>query len=345
MASSDDALDRYLKKLMELKYTRQETQYTEQELKQIALDSGLSENDWQQAQSRAEAQKQRGKNHLAHANWQDAVEELEAACALRPNDAEAHTLAAEAYMNRGGKQQNSTDFNQAEYHLDQALLIDSQYAPAYKLKKELSQREQVLSSYTNKSTSQKKYIRWMVFGAIALVLVIAYFTTYNAMVSAEEKTVEAWAQVENVYQRRLDLIPNLVSTVEASANFERELLTEITRARSQVMESSVDPTQLSGAALRQYEQNQAALGASLSRLIAVAENYPEVKSTENFRDLQAQLEGTENRISVERKRFNEAVQAYNAKARKFPYKLLSFDTKAYFSAQTGAENAPEVNFD
>lgn len=345
MSSSDDALDRYMKKLTELQYSRQETLYSDEELKQIALDSGLSEADWVAAQKRAENQKQRGKNHIVHANWQDAVDELEAACALKPNDVEAHTMAAEAYINRGGTQQNFDDFRQAEYHLDQALLINSKYEKAFKLKKELNTRREIFTTQTNKSTSNRKLIRWMVLGGIALVVIIWYFTSYNSMVSAEEETIEAWAQVENVYQRRADLIPNLVATVEAAADFERDVLTEVTNARTQAISSSVDPTDLNPAALRQFEQNQAALGSSLSRLMAVAEDYPQITATENFRDLQSQLEGTENRISVERRRFNQSVQAYNAKTRKFPYNLLGFDTKAYFSANAGAENAPSVNFD
>lgn len=345
MSASDDALDRYVKKITELQFNRQETIYTEQELRQIALDAGLSESDWEEAQKRAKQQKQRGKNHLVHANWQDAVEELEAACALKPNDVEAHTMAAEAYINRGGTSQNEEDFRQAEYHLDQALLLDSTYEKAFKLKKELNTRRQIYTSHTKKSTGNRKLIRWMVLGGIALVIIFWYFTSYNSMVGAEEETIEAWAQVENVYQRRADLIPNLVATVEAAADFERTVLTEVTQARTQALSSGVDPTNLNPAALREFEQNQAALGNALSRLIAVSEDYPQISATENFRDLQAQLEGTENRISVERRRFNQVVQNYNAKARKFPYNLLGFDTKAYFSANAGAENAPSVNFD
>lgn len=345
MTSSDDALDRYMKKLMELKYAQQESLYTDEELKQIALDAGLSESDWQQAQGRAEAQKQKGKNHIVHANWQDAVKELEAACALKPNDAEAHTLAAEAYLNRGSTQRNEEDFRQAEYHLEQALRIDSTYKEAFTLKKELNTRRQLVTTQTHKSTSNRKLIRWMVLGGIALVVIIWYFSTYNTMVGAEEETIEAWAQVENVYQRRADLIPNLVATVQAAADFEQQVLTEVTQARTQALASNVDPTNLSPTALRQFEQNQATLGSSLSRLMAVAEDYPQITATENFRDLQSQLEGTENRISVERRRFNQAVQAYNAKARKFPYNLLGFDAKAYFSANAGADTAPDVNFD
>ena len=164
------------------------------------------------------------------------------------------------------------------------------------------------------------------------------------MVSAEEKTVQAWAQVENVYQRRADLIPNLVETVQAAADFERETLNEVVQARAAATSVNINPEELDANTLQEFNQKQNALSASLGRLLAVAENYPTLRSTENFRDLQSQLEGTENRISVERKRFNDAVLAYNAKARKFPYNLLGFDTKAYFSTDPANQEAPPVNF-
>jgi LemA protein len=345
MASSDDALDRYLKKLMELKFNRQEKRYSEEDLRQIALDSGLSEKEWEQAQQRALSQKKRGQLHIEHTNWTDALEELEAASALLPNDAEAHVLTAKAYLNRATIERREEDLLQADYHLDEALQIDEKYEEAYALKKQLATRRQLLHTNTTQHSNNRKLILGMVLGGIALIVIIWYFSTYNAMVAAEEQTVEAWAQVENVYQRREDLIPNLVETVRAAADFEQETLQEVIAARNQAQASQVDPTNLNPAALRRFEESQALLGSTLSRLIAVAEDYPQLSATENFRDLQAQLEGTENRIAVERRRFNQAVQAYNARSRKFPNNLLGFDTKAYFSATAGAEEAPEVKFD
>lgn len=174
---------------------------------------------------------------------------------------------------------------------------------------------------------------------------------YNRLVTLQQATDGAWAQVENVYQRRTDLIPNLVNTVSGSANFERSTITEVVEARASVgrvqlpaTAAPTDPQQLA-----QFEQAQAQLGGALSRLLVVAERYPELRSTAAFRDLQAQLEGTENRITVERGRFNEAVQAYNTAIRRFPAALVAgmfgHSPRPYFTATPGSDRPPEVKFD
>jgi len=161
-----------------------------------------------------------------------------------------------------------------------------------------------------------------------------------------------WAQVENVYQRRADLIPNLVNTVKGAANFEQSTLTAVTEARSkvgQVTSGAVENIARDPQAFARFQQAQDGLSSALSRLMVVAERYPELKATQNFRDLQAQLEGTENRITVERMRFNEAAQAFNTKRDRFPTVVIAgffpkFSEKPYFKATTGAEKPPEVKF-
>jgi LemA protein len=169
-------------------------------------------------------------------------------------------------------------------------------------------------------------------------------------VSLEEGVDSAWSQVENVYQRRADLIPNLVETVKGARDFERETLEAVVEARAKVGQTNIQagggvpsPEQL-----QQFEQVQSGLSSALSRLLVVVERYPELKSTENFRDLQSQLEGTENRIAVERRRFNEVAQGYNAAIRRFPAVLLSgmlgFEKKPYFQATAGADQPPAVKF-
>jgi len=186
-----------------------------------------------------------------------------------------------------------------------------------------------------------------VFVVIALLVGV---TTYNRLVSLEEGVDSAWSQVENVYQRRADLIPNLVETVKGARDFERETLEAVVEARAKVGQTKIQagggvpsPEQL-----QQFEQVQSGLSSALSRLLVVVERYPELKSTENFRDLQSQLEGTENRIAVERRRFNEVAQGYNAAIRRFPAVLLSgmlgFEKKPYFQATAGADQPPAVKF-
>ncbi|MDZ7719762.1 MAG: LemA family protein [Balneolaceae bacterium] len=190
---------------------------------------------------------------------------------------------------------------------------------------------------------------WIAIG-VAILLALYGISVNNSLVEQEEEVNQAWAQVENQYQRRADLVPNLVNTVQGAANFEQETLTNVIEARSRATSINVDPSQLSNeSTIRQFEQVQGQLGNALSRLLVSVERYPELTATQNFRDLQNQLEGTENRIATERMRFNQAAQQYNTSLRRFPTSvvagMLGFERKYYFEATEGAENAPEVSFD
>jgi LemA protein len=171
---------------------------------------------------------------------------------------------------------------------------------------------------------------------------------YNRMVDLEEQVTSQWSQVENVYQRRADLIPNLVNTVRGYASHEQETFVEVVEARSKATSVNVNPENLSPQAIEQFNQAQQGLTSALSRLMVVVEQYPDLKANQNFRDLQAQLEGTENRIAVERRKFNEVAQNYNAYIRKFPQVIYSgwfgFEKKNYFEAQQGSDQAPVVQF-
>ncbi len=188
---------------------------------------------------------------------------------------------------------------------------------------------------------------------IALVVGITFAVTYNGLVRLDQSVRQQWAQVENEYQRRADLIPNLVQTVKGVANFEKDTYVAVAEARSNVgkvtggaLQNVVDDP----AAFQRFQQAQDALSSALSRLMVVVERYPELKASQNFRDLQVQLEGTENRIAVERMRFNEAAQAFNTKRMSAPTVFIAgffgsrFNEKSYFKAQAGAETAPKVNF-
>ncbi|MCY7362057.1 MAG: LemA family protein [Ignavibacteria bacterium] len=189
-----------------------------------------------------------------------------------------------------------------------------------------------------------------------LMIVLFVFATnfygcgYNTLVTMQEQVISAWSQVENQYQRRADLIPNLVKTVQGSADFEKSVLTEVTDARSRVGQTKLSADDLSDPEkFAQFQKAQDQLSGALSRLLVVSENYPQLKSNEGFLQLQSQLEGTENRISVERKRFNETVQVYNTEVKSFPAmimaKIFGFKEKEYFKAVTGSEKAPDINFD
>ncbi len=188
--------------------------------------------------------------------------------------------------------------------------------------------------------------------AVIAVVVIALFGwvkgTYNGMVEQDESVSKAWAQVENVYQRRADLIPNLVNTVKGYAKHESETLQGVVEARAKATQMSVDLDDLSEENIKKYQAAQGDFQKAIGRLLMLTENYPDLKANENFRDLQAQLEGTENRITVERQKFNETAKVYNTNIRKFPNNIFAgifgFEKKGYFEAQEGAEKAPEVNF-
>jgi LemA protein len=191
----------------------------------------------------------------------------------------------------------------------------------------------------------------VVIGVFVLILVGLAAASYNRLVKLSQATDSQWAQVQNVYQRRADLIPNLVSTVSGAANFEKSTLTEITQARASVGQVKLDPNAAptDPAKLAAFDQAQGQLSSALSRLLVVVERYPNLTATENFRDLQAQLEGTENRISVERRDFNLAVQNYDTAIKSFPAifyaSAFGFQSKPYFAAAPGAETAPKVQFD
>ena len=177
------------------------------------------------------------------------------------------------------------------------------------------------------------------------IFVLYGVSLYNSIIKADEDTKAAWAQVLNQYQRRSDLIPNLVDTVQAYAAHEKEVLTKVTEARSRVGSFKIDESILNDPAkLKQFQQMQGELSSAISRLLVVAENYPNLKANENFLGLQAQLEGTENRIAVERMRFVDAINTYNKKVRTFPGSLFSYQTKPNFTAEEGAEKAPKNLF-
>ena len=184
---------------------------------------------------------------------------------------------------------------------------------------------------------------------VAVFLFVVLKNNYNSMVTMDEGVTSAWAQVENQYQRRADLIPNLVNTVKGYADFEQETLTEVVNARAKATSVTVDPSNLSPEAIANFQQAQEGLSGALSRLLVSVERYPDLKANQQFQQLQVQLEGTENRISVERRNFNQEVQKYNTSIRRFPQNVIAglfgFDQKGYFESAAGAENVPEVNFD
>ena len=199
---------------------------------------------------------------------------------------------------------------------------------------------------------KKGCLIWIIIGSLLVLIVLGFFSwgtrIYNRMVTMQEGVTSQWGNVETQYQRRADLIPNFVNTVKGAANFEQQTLTQVIEARAKATQVTIDPTKMTEENLEQFQQVQGQVSSALSRLMVVVEKYPELKATQNFRDLQVELEGTENRISVERRKFNEVAQAFNTYIKRFPQNFLAgmfgFSAKPYFKSAEGAEKAPEVTF-
>lgn len=196
--------------------------------------------------------------------------------------------------------------------------------------------------------NKKLIITLAIIFVVGFIIYSTFVGSYNNMVNREEAVNSSWAQVENVYQRRSDLIPNLVNTVKGYADFEQETLTGVIEARAKATSVNINPENLTPEAIAQFEQAQQGVSSALGRLLVTVERYPDLKANQNFLELQAQLEGTENRITVERQKFNEVVNSYNTYIRQFPQTMLAgmygFERKGYFEAREGADVVPEVQF-
>ena len=194
----------------------------------------------------------------------------------------------------------------------------------------------------------KKNLGWIIPVGILVLVVLWAIGGYNGMVKMDEQVQNSWANVETQYQRRADLIPNLVSTVKGYAKHEQQTLEEVVKARSEATQVKVDAENLTPEKLAAFQKAQSGVSSALGRLLAVAENYPDLKANQNFLELQSQLEGTENRITVARKDFNDAAKSYNQSIRQFPKNILAgmfgFEKKSYFEAEAGSEKAPKVEF-
>ncbi len=195
---------------------------------------------------------------------------------------------------------------------------------------------------------KKKNKQIIIVVAVVAVVLVFCLSTYNSLVRKDEACLQQWSKVESQYQRRLDLIPNLVSVVKGYAKHEEGTLLKVIEARNNASQVKVDPSKMTQEQLDKFQQSQAELSSALKSINVVVERYPDLKANQNFLELQSQLEGTENRIAVERQRYSDAVNDYNASIRRFPKNIVAscfgFDRKAYFQAQQGAENAPKVEF-
>lgn len=199
---------------------------------------------------------------------------------------------------------------------------------------------------------KKGCLIWIIIGVVLALFILGIFSwgtkVYNQMITLQESVKSQWGNVDAQYQRRADLIPNFVNTVKGAANFEQETLTKVIEARAKATQVTIDPTKMTAENMQQFQAAQGELSSALSRLMVVVEQYPELKATQNYRDLQIELEGTENRISVERRKFNETAQLFNIYIKRFPQNFIAgmfgFSSRPYFESMEGADKAPEVKF-
>ena len=210
----------------------------------------------------------------------------------------------------------------------------------------------IFDNILKKIKMKKGCIVWIIVGVILALVVLGVISwgtkIYNQMVTLQEGVTSQWGNVETQYQRRADLIPNFVNTVKGAANFEQETLTKVIEARAKATQVTIDPTKMTAENMKQFQAAQGELSSALSRLMVVVEQYPELKATQNYRDLQVELEGTENRISVARRNFNESARVMNTYIKRFPQNIIAgmfgFTARPYFESMEGAEKAPEVKF-
>ena len=340
MANSDEMLQAYINKMLQLQNDYRDKPFTNEELKQVALDMGMSEEDWLESQKAFNGYLKSGQGHLNYRNWKDAVQELEQAAALNPNSHEAAYGLASAYSGLWLETQNDKYKVQAEKYAQWALQAKPGHPPTLAILSQLREGEKEAKKFKSFKT-----IMVAVGVGIALFIgILAYSGMYNAIVSKKETVTQKWAQVENVYQRRSDLIPQLIKTVKEASKFEKETLEKVVKARSLASSVQINPEKLTNKQLVEFQEKQEELSTALGRLLAISEQYPELKASQAFRELQVQIEGSENRISVERKRFNDAVAEYNKYIKSFPNNMMGFEELYKFKMKKGADKVPDIEF-
>ncbi len=341
MDYSDDRLQKYINRMLILQDEQREKPLSDQELKEIALELGMSEEDWLDSQETAKAHLKSGQGHLRFGNWKEAIQELEQANALIPNSVEATYSLAKAYAAGWLEAEKPAHQEQAQKYAQRTLKLQPGHSEALQIIRDIRTAEE--AKIDNKTTL--KYVLAAVAGLILLIIIILYTFLSNAAATNKEEVASKWAQVENVYQRRSDLVPQLVRTAQSAANFEKKNLQKIIQVKKELGQLQIDRNKLDKNQLANFQQKQSELLSALNSIMASAQNDPTLSSSQAFRDLQVQLEGSQNRISVEKKRFNEAVAKYNTFASTFPGSLLGLGQKEYLKMEQGADKIPEINFE
>jgi len=326
----DKYLEAYLKKLMEKEGNTDLSPLSDKELQQIAFDTGLSENEWQDVLKEARYTQERGFNFLEQNNIEDAIAALSESTSLYPNSAEAFYGLAKAYLKKGIEKENHIFLQKAIVSCERVFTLDPNMKEAMTLQSQIRSHEKRIK---NQLTTKSKLSRWKKKGIILIpiiLLLLWVMITYNRIISQNENVENAWAQVENVCESRYNKVPQLVKVVKSAAAHEEKILQDIIDARNIARTLNIEASNLKQKQLEAFANNQERLRQSLHHLISTSERYPQLQSMEAFLTLQDEIAGMENRIAVEKRNFNLAVKTYNQTVKRFPALLLPFDTKPYY---------------
>lgn len=342
--ADNEFLEGYIKKLMDREMESGTGKpLTDDQLKQVALDTGMMDSEWEQLKSDAQAAENRGFEHLDRNNFEDAISEFQESTSLYPNSAQAFYGMAKALFKKAVEKEDNAYSQQAIKYVRRALTLNPDHTDSLDLQGQIRKHDHILG---DKIVTKGRIGKWkkILIPAIPIVLLIAWFWSLNnTIVDLEENVNSSWAQVENVCNRRAELIPQLAKVVKAAAAHEKDVIESALKARAKATAIHIDPTHMTAADMKKFAEAQGQLGASLGRLMAVSERYPDVKAMANYRDLQTQIEGSDNRITVERMRFNKTVEVFNKKVKKFPVSLLSYDAKPYFEVPDQNLQVPDLD--
>lgn len=338
MALSDENLQAFINKMLTLQTEKRDKPFTETELKQMALEMGMTEEDWQESRKTFKAHLQSGMGHLSLDNYTDALVDLENAFALNPNSWEAAYGLASAYHQKWKESQEEQVKQNAVRFAQLALQLNPGHQGVIRLLDELREKEQEIKK-------GDRFVRIGLIAIVALVGVAIFFylsAIYNTVTEKSQKMAAQWAQVENVYERRTNLLPKLAETVKASEKFERKLSEDLLKVSSAARSVKINAGEISESKLREFDAAHQEVNQMLEKLIKKSTEVGQFQASGIYRDLMAQIEGSDNRISVERKKYNETVREYNTYIQKFPQSLLGFEEKPYLQTQKGVMQSPDL---
>jgi LemA protein len=342
--ANDQFLEAYLKRLMDRDMNLDEADpLSDEQLMKVATDMGMSEDEWHKIKKDALEARDRGFQHLDRGNYEDAIAEFKESTSLYPNAADAMFGMSKALFKKSVEKEDNELSNQAVVYAKRALKINPNYSEALDLQSNIRRHQTEIGSKILTSGKIDAWKKWLIPATIILVLGIFLMGTYNSVTTLQENVDKQWADVQEKYKRRSELIPQLVEVVKATAKNEKEIINGALEMRSRATSINLNLADMTPEKMKEFSEMQNQMSQSLGRLIAVGEQYPQIRSNESFLKLQEEVAGSVNRISNERKKFNESVREYNIKIKRFPTNLFPFKEKAYFEVKDSEMETPNLN--